>query len=150
MIEQCRNHKTRFRHRSSAKSSGINPARFSIVWSRLGDPALPDTDLGPVVSARAAKRIGEMIDDAMARGCRIISTGPSKGGTIHPTIVVDPPGATRLIRKEVFGPVVVVMRADDIDDAIRIANNCDCGSQGSCFTSNLSSALRMSEEIPVG
>jgi acyl-CoA reductase-like NAD-dependent aldehyde dehydrogenase len=69
---------------------------------------------------------------------------------IHPTIVVDPPGGTRLIREEVFGPVVVVMRADDIDDAIRIANDCEFGLQGSCFTSNLSTALRMSEEIRVG
>jgi acyl-CoA reductase-like NAD-dependent aldehyde dehydrogenase len=117
---------------------------------KLGDPALPDIDLGPVVSARAAKRIGEMIDDAKARGCRIISAGPSKGCMIHPTIVVDPPGGTRLIREEVFGPVVVVMRADDIDDAIRIANDCEFGLQGSCFTSNLSTALRMSEEIRVG
>jgi acyl-CoA reductase-like NAD-dependent aldehyde dehydrogenase len=69
---------------------------------------------------------------------------------IHPTIVVDPPSGTRLIREEVFGPVVVMMRANDVDDAIRIANDCEFGLQGSCFTSNLATALRMSEEIRVG
>jgi acyl-CoA reductase-like NAD-dependent aldehyde dehydrogenase len=117
---------------------------------KLGDPALADTDLGPVVSARAANRIAEMIDDAKARGCRVITAGPSKGCMIHPTIVVDPPSGTRLIREEVFGPVVVMMRANDVDDAIRIANDCEFGLQGSCFTSNLATALRMSEEIRVG
>ncbi|MDB5607460.1 MAG: Aldehyde dehydrogenase [Bradyrhizobium sp.] len=117
---------------------------------KVGDPALADTDLGPVVSARAALRISEMIDDARARGCRIIAAGPSEGLMIHPTIVVDPPSGTRLIREEVFGPVVVVMQATDIDHAIRIANDCEFGLQGSCFTSSLSTAFRMSEEVRVG
>lgn len=126
--------------------------RFAASTQKLkvGDPALADTDLGPVVSARAARRIGDMIDDAMARGCRIITAAPSEGCIIHPTIVVDPPEGTRLIREEVFGPVVVVMRAADIDDAIRIANDCEFGLQGSCFTSSLATAFRMSEEIRVG
>jgi acyl-CoA reductase-like NAD-dependent aldehyde dehydrogenase len=117
---------------------------------KVGDPTLADTDLGPVVSARAARRIREMIDDARDRGCRIIASGPSKDCVIYPTIIVDPPEGTRLIHEEVFGPVAVVMRAADIDDAIRIANDCEFGLQGSCFTSSLSAAFRMSEEIRVG
>jgi acyl-CoA reductase-like NAD-dependent aldehyde dehydrogenase len=126
--------------------------RFTAATQKLkvGDPTLADTDLGPVVSERAARRICEMIDDARVRGCRIIASGPSEGCIIHPTIVVDPPEGTRLIREEVFGPVVAVMRAADIDDAIRIANDCEFGLQGSCFTSSLSAAFRMSEEIRVG
>jgi acyl-CoA reductase-like NAD-dependent aldehyde dehydrogenase len=127
-------------------------ARFAAATQKLkvGDPALTETDLGPVVSARAAKRICEMIEDARARGCRIIASGSSEGCVIHPTIVVDPPDGTRLIREEVFGPVVVVMRAADVDDAIRMANDCEFGLQGSCFTSSLSTAFRMSEEVRVG
>ena len=117
---------------------------------RVGDPSLADTDLGPVVSARAAKRIVEMIEDARERGCRIIEAAPSEGCIVHPTIVVEPRNGTRLIREEVFGPVVVIMRATDVDDAIRIANDCEFGLQGSCFTSNLSTAFRMSEEVRVG
>lgn len=117
---------------------------------RVGDPNLPETDLGPVVSVRAAKRIEDMIDDARSRGCQVITAAASRDCVIHPTIVVNPPSGTRLIREEVFGPVVVVMKAEDISDAIRIANDCEFGLQGSCFTSNLANALRMSEEINVG
>ncbi|WP_316398227.1 aldehyde dehydrogenase family protein [Bradyrhizobium sp. 33ap4] len=117
---------------------------------KVGDPTLPDTDLGPVVSSCAAARIIAMIDDARGRGCRVETCGELVDCIIPPTIVIDPPVGTRLIREEVFGPVVVVMRARDIDDAIRIANDCEFGLQGSCFTSSLASALRMSEEIHVG
>jgi acyl-CoA reductase-like NAD-dependent aldehyde dehydrogenase len=126
--------------------------RFITATSKLrvGDPSRSDTDLGPVVSTRAAQRILEMIEDARNRGCRIVTASAPDGCMIHPTIVVDPPAGTRLIREEVFGPVVVVIRAADIGDAIRIANDCEFGLQGSCFTSSLSSALRMSEEVRVG
>jgi len=117
---------------------------------KVGDPGLPDTNLGPVVSARAAERITAMVEDARSRGCRVESCGEAVGCIVPPTIVIDPPAGTRLIREEVFGPVVVVLRASDIDDAIRIANDCEFGLQGSCFTSSLATAMRMSEEIRVG
>ncbi|WP_431014851.1 aldehyde dehydrogenase family protein [Bradyrhizobium pachyrhizi] len=117
---------------------------------KVGDPTLPDTDLGPVVSSRAAARIIAMIDDARGRGCRVETCGELADCIIPPTIVIDPPVGTRLIKEEVFGPVVVVIRASDIDDAIRIANDCEFGLQGSCFTSSLANAMRMSEEINVG
>jgi acyl-CoA reductase-like NAD-dependent aldehyde dehydrogenase len=127
-------------------------SRFLEAAKRLkvGDPGLPDTDLGPVVSVRAAERILSMIEDARSRGCRVETCGEASGCIIPPTIVIDPPVGVRLIREEIFGPVVVVMRAKDIDDAIRIANDCEFGLQGSCFTSSLANAMRMSEEIRVG
>ena len=126
--------------------------RFIEATKRLkvGDPSLPETDLGPVVSARAAERITAMIEDARSRGCRVVTSGAFRGCVIPPTIVVDPPDGARLVREEVFGPVVVMMRAKDIDDAIRIANDCEFGLQGSCFTSSLATAFRMSEEVRVG
>lgn len=117
---------------------------------KVGDPNLAETDLGPVVSARAAKRIESMIEDARQHGCEVIAAAPSKGCVIYPTIVVHPRQGTRLIGEEVFGPVVVVMKASDIDDAIRIANNCEFGLQGSCFTSSLATAFRVSDEVQVG
>jgi acyl-CoA reductase-like NAD-dependent aldehyde dehydrogenase len=117
---------------------------------KVGDPRHADTDLGPVVSRRAAERILALIEDARSRGCRVDMLGEPKDCVIPPTVVVDPPVGTRLIREEVFGPVVVVLRADDIDDAIRIANDCEFGLQGSCFTSSLSTAMKVSEELRVG
>src|ERR1700744_3305818 len=71
---------------------------------KVGDPALPDTDLGPVVSSRAAGRIMALIEDARSRNCRIETCGDVVGCIIPPTILIDPPAGTRLIREEVFGP----------------------------------------------
>lgn len=120
------------------------------VRLKVGNPASADTDLGPVVSRAAAGRIIAMIQDAKAHGARVISCGEVRDCVIPPTIVVEPPPAARLIREEVFGPVVVVLRAADISDAIRIANDCEFGLQGSCFTSSLATALRVSDEIQIG
>jgi acyl-CoA reductase-like NAD-dependent aldehyde dehydrogenase len=117
---------------------------------KVGNPSLADTDLGPVVSQRAALRILALIEDAKSRGCRVEMLGNAKGCVIPPTVVIDPPAGTRLIREEVFGPVVVILHANDIDDAIRIANDCEFGLQGSCFTSNLATAMKVSEELRVG
>jgi acyl-CoA reductase-like NAD-dependent aldehyde dehydrogenase len=117
---------------------------------KVGDPRLPDTDLGPVVSRRAADRIEAMVQDARDRGCQAIALGARKECVIPPIIVVDPPRDARLVTEEVFGPVAVVMRATDVDDAIRIANDCAFGLQGACFTSSLDSAFRMSEQLNVG
>ncbi|MCG6205266.1 aldehyde dehydrogenase family protein [Rhodopseudomonas sp. HC1] len=117
---------------------------------KVGDPAAADTDLGPVVSRVSAERIAAMIEDARALGARVISCGEIRDCVIPPTIVVEPPATARLIREEVFGPVVVVLRAADVDDAIRIANDCEFGLQGSCFTASLSTALRVADEVRVG
>lgn len=117
---------------------------------KVGDPRLPDTDLGPVVNARAAARITSMLDDARALGCCVVAAGESVGCVISPTIVVDPPPDARLVREEVFGPVVVVMRAESLNHAIEIANECEFGLQASCFTTNLTSAMHVSENLRAG
>lgn len=117
---------------------------------KVGDPRLAETDLGPVVNARAATRISAMIDDARARGCKVISTGEPSGCVIPPTIVIDPSPDSRLVCEEVFGPVVVIIRADGIDHAIRIANESEFGLQASCFTGNLATAMRISAELRAG
>jgi acyl-CoA reductase-like NAD-dependent aldehyde dehydrogenase len=126
--------------------------KFAAATAKLkvGDPRLADTDLGPVVSRRAAERIEAMVRDASDRGCRVIALGARKECVIPPIIVVDPPADARLVTEEVFGPVAVVMRARDIDHAIHIANDSAFGLQGSCFTSSLDSAFRMSERLNVG
>ncbi|WP_163583583.1 aldehyde dehydrogenase family protein, partial [Klebsiella pneumoniae] len=73
---------------------------------KVGDPSLSDTDLGPVVNLCAAARIKSLLDDARARGCSIVTAGETEGCVIHPTIVIEPPADTRLVKEEIFGPVV--------------------------------------------
>jgi acyl-CoA reductase-like NAD-dependent aldehyde dehydrogenase len=117
---------------------------------RVGDPSDEKTDLGPVVSARAADRIEAMIEAARAQGARILCGPEREGCTIRPTIIAEPPPDARVITEEVFGPVAVLLRAADVDDALRIANESSFGLQGSCFTSSLDTAFRVSERLNCG
>lgn len=117
---------------------------------RVGDPSLPDTDLGPVVHMRAADRIHAMIDAAIADGARLLTKPMRDGCLLHPTVIEDAPRTALVVQEEIFGPVVVLIRVDGVDEAIRVANDCQFGLQAACFTSDLTTAFRMGRELRVG
>ncbi|WP_455429140.1 aldehyde dehydrogenase family protein [Fodinicurvata halophila] len=117
---------------------------------KVGDPRDRDTDLGPVVSSEAADRIEAMIEEARTAGARILGGPQREGCTIRPTIIVNPERDARVVREEIFGPVAVVIKVRDLDDALAVANDSEFGLQGSCFTSSLETAFRVSNELRVG
>ncbi len=119
----------------------------------VGDPADGSVDLGPVVNGRARDRVLEHIADAERRGGKVLLDGrPDDASSllIGPTIVGDVPPDSRLTSEEVFGPVAVLILADDVDHALSLANACDLGLQASCFTSSLATAMTVAEELQAG
>ncbi len=117
---------------------------------RVGDPADPATDLGPVVHERARDRVLSHLDDAISRGARLVLDGRSDTLLLGPSIVVDVPADARLMTEEVFGPVAAVVPARDLDHAIAIANDSELGLQAACFTRSLANAMRAGEELRAG
>lgn len=117
---------------------------------KVGAPADPSTDIGPMVNVAAAERIMDMVEDARERGARVALAPERQGATVSPGILVAAPRAARLLREEAFGPVVVVQPAENIDDAIAQANDSQFGLQGACFTRGLDAALRVAEEFEAG
>jgi acyl-CoA reductase-like NAD-dependent aldehyde dehydrogenase len=117
---------------------------------RVGDPADPATDLGPVVHERARERVLGHLDDAISRGARLLLDGRSDTLFLGPSIVVDVPAEARLMNEEVFGPVAAVVPARDLDHAIAIANDSELGLQAACFTRSLANAMRAGEELRAG
>ena len=115
-----------------------------------GDPADEKTDLGPVVNERAAERIMGIIAEAERDGGELVLAPRREGCVISPAIILAPPETSRAVREEIFGPVAVVMPADDLDDAIRIANDSEFGLQASCFTMSLETAFKVSQELRAG
>src|SRR5690606_29383356 len=103
----------------------------------VGDPDLESTDLGPVVHQRAADRIMAVIADARQAGARFALAPERQGCVISPGIIVSDSDSLRIVTEEIFGPVVVVIPARDVDNAIAIANASEFGLQASCFTSSL-------------
>jgi acyl-CoA reductase-like NAD-dependent aldehyde dehydrogenase len=117
---------------------------------RVGDPALPDTDVGPVVHARSADRIMGMIEDAVADGATLLTDPARDGCLIHPTLLEGAPRSARIVQHEVFGPVAVLIRAEGVEDAIAKANDCAFGLQAACFTRDLDTAFRVGRALRVG
>lgn len=116
----------------------------------VGDPLDPATDIGTLVDVAAAERIQEWLAEAVARGGRILTGGRRSGAQLEPTVVVDAPPDTRLVCEEVFGPVVVVLTYDDLDEAIGQANATPYGLQSAIFTSSLDVALTAARRLKAG
>jgi 1-pyrroline-5-carboxylate dehydrogenase len=119
---------------------------------RVGDPADPATQVGPVVNARAIEKIGEYLEIARGEG-RIVAGGSiveGDGYFVEPTIVADVRPDARIAQEEIFGPVLAVIRADDFDDALAIANGTEFGLTGSVYTRDPARIARAEDEFFVG
>ncbi|WP_431869671.1 aldehyde dehydrogenase family protein [Nocardiopsis eucommiae] len=115
-----------------------------------GDPTDPGTDVGPLVDAAAAERVTSWVEEAVAAGARLLTGGTRDGVTVAPTVLADAPADARVVREEVFGPVLVVQRVADTDAAFAAVNDSDFGLQAGVFTRDLPTAFRAHRELEVG
>jgi phenylacetaldehyde dehydrogenase len=111
--------------------------------------------MGPMVSARHLERVQTLIGTGIAEGAQLVAGGAAKaaerGYFVRPTVFANPSRkALTLLREEVFGPVLVVQPFDDLDEAVREANNSSYGLGASVWTSDLSQALRTAERLEAG
>lgn len=117
---------------------------------KVGPPEDPAVDVGPMVSTAAADRVMAMIESTVAQGARLALAPVRRDGTVSPAILVDAPRDSALWRDEAFGPVAVVERARDLEDALRLANDSPFGLQGAVFTRSLAAAFRCADDFDVG
>ncbi len=102
----------------------------------VGDPRDENTELGPLVSKRIHERVTGMVDRARAAGATVTPGGqslPSEGYFYAPTVVTGADEHSEIAQEEVFGPVVTLLRYDDVDDAVRIANDSRFGLAGAVY-----------------
>lgn len=126
--------------------------RFAALTStlRAGDPSDPSTDVGPMISEDAAIRAQHTVDDAVARGARVVAGHRREGSVYWPTAVEDVDPACALWTDEAFAPVVVLMPFDREDEAIARADEVEYSLHAAVFTSDLNRAVRVAEAIEAG
>ena len=117
---------------------------------RAIDPRRPDAVLGAMASREAVARVREQIADATSKGAELIAGGEADGALMQPAVLDRVTPEMKLYREESFGPVVVLVRTSDEDDAIRIANEVPYGLAASVFSRDTARALTVAERIQSG
>jgi RHH-type transcriptional regulator, proline utilization regulon repressor / proline dehydrogenase / delta 1-pyrroline-5-carboxylate dehydrogenase len=121
---------------------------------KIGPAEDPATSVGPVIDAEAFERINKYIDIGRAEAHEALASDvgelAKKGFYIGPHIFTDVDPQARIAQEEIFGPVLAVLRADDLDDAIRIANGTDYALTGGIFSRSPAHLDRAQRELQVG
>lgn len=117
---------------------------------KAGDPRKEDTFIGPMISEGEARRLHGWIEDAVAKGARLLCGGRREGAMLEATLLEDAPRASDVCAQEAFGPVAVLSRFADFDAALEEINDSAFGLQAGLFTRDLYKAQRAWDRLEVG
>ncbi|MDR0911261.1 MAG: aldehyde dehydrogenase family protein [Methanobrevibacter sp.] len=117
---------------------------------KIGNPMSNKTDIGPLIDINAAKIVENSVTNALKNGAELISGGKRKDNFYLPTILDNVQSSMEIVENELFGPVAPIIRVNDSDEAIKIANNTKYGLQAGVYTENMKDGLRAAEEIEAG
>jgi succinate-semialdehyde dehydrogenase/glutarate-semialdehyde dehydrogenase len=113
----------------------------------------PKIRMGPLNAARHRDVLADQLQDAVDRGAKIAVGGnghDGKGYFFEPTVIEDAPHDSRVVREETFGPLLPVFKVNDVDEAIRLANDSAYGLGSSVYTHNVKWIHRAAQEIEAG
>jgi acyl-CoA reductase-like NAD-dependent aldehyde dehydrogenase len=121
----------------------------------VGDPLNWQTAIGPMVSKEQFDTVCELVDDAIAAGAKRLYGGPTKvegqsGHFIAPTVLTDVNHDMRIMREEIFGPVLPIMTVDTEQEAIDLANDSSFGLGASVWTLDRAKGQRIAHELEAG
>jgi aldehyde dehydrogenase (NAD+) len=123
---------------------------------QVGDPEDPATEVGPLVAERQQERVEKYIAVGQEEGARVVvggngrPEGTERGWYVQPTVFAGVTNEMRIAREEIFGPVLSVIPFDDVDDAVRIANDSEYGLAGSVWTGDLDVGMDVARRVRTG
>src|SRR6266508_1695177 len=120
---------------------------------KTGRPDDSATNMSAVINEKAFKTINEYIEKGKREGGRIVAGGGSDGEQgffIEPTVIVDVKPGSTIEQEEIFGPVLAVIKAENFDDALKIANDTQFGLTGAVYSTDQAKLDRAQREFHVG
>lgn len=120
------------------------------MGTRAGDPLDPEVLCGPLISAEAADRVMQWIEEAQSAGAQILCGGERIGNVVTPTVLEDAPETCRVMREEVFGPVLTLHAFETWDEVLGKANASQYGIHCALFTHDDEVVRRAYEQLDVG
>ncbi|PQZ93082.1 MULTISPECIES: NADP-dependent succinate-semialdehyde dehydrogenase [Pseudomonas] len=120
---------------------------------KIGDGFTKGVTLGPLIDGKAVAKVREHIEDALAKGAKVVQGGGAHtqgANFFEPTILVDVPDSARVAKEETFGPLAPVFRFFDDAEVIAKANDTEFGLAAYFYTANLSRVFRLGEALEYG
>ena len=124
---------------------------------KLGNPLLPDTDLGPKINQAELEKVERMVARAGEDGAEVVLGGGrptgrqfERGFWLAPTVLTGVRNDMEIMREEVFGPVAAIMTFDDLDEAISLANDTAYGLSAYIYSNDLRATMRLIDELACG
>ena len=117
---------------------------------RTGDQLDPQTQVGPLVRERDAKRVESWINEAVEQGATLVTGGMRDGSVYQPTVLAQVKPEMRVSCEELFGPAVAVTECSSFEEAIFLANQTRYGLAAGIFTQNIDLALKFAREVDCG
>ena len=144
---------TRFYVQEKAYDKFVSRFMDKISKLKVGPGIEAETKMGPLAHKRRVPAVASFIEDAGARGAKMLSGGHrigEKGNFFEPTVVEDPPEDSKLMREEPFGPIMGLKKFKTIDEAIQKANSLPFGLAAYAFTSSTKNAIRLGNDLESG
>jgi acyl-CoA reductase-like NAD-dependent aldehyde dehydrogenase len=127
-------------------------SRLAEKTSRLktGDPKDPDTIIGPLISEHAVELVKGRVEDAVAKGAKVVAGGEADGRCFQATLLTEVPEEAELSHVETFGPVAAIEVVDSDDEAIERANATTYGLTSGVITNDAEKGLELARRIQAG
>ncbi|MFD3156033.1 NADP-dependent glyceraldehyde-3-phosphate dehydrogenase [Haloimpatiens sp. FM7330] len=116
---------------------------------KVGSP-FEDADIIPLINSKNADYVQQLIDDALNKGAKLIIGNKRTDNLLYPTLLDNVNTNMRIAWEEPFGPVLPIIRVNDLNEAINIANASEYGLQSSVFTKDINNAFLVADKLQVG